>query len=209
MEINRTNVNDDFDGRRPATPVAPPVTPEIAFENQTRESKRRAKSSLRLKYEAETQVIERKLGDLEAIRQQLGLSQRKIAQLLLVDPSAWTRWTKGVDQAPPHIYRMLQWYLALEEKYPALDVNFWLNTVAQMPATTALIDHRKIESVVDLQLRQRQLVIESRARDQFALLRADFEKRETSLRSQIRWMAIAATLAGCAIGAALVAFLRH
>jgi transcriptional regulator with XRE-family HTH domain len=197
MEINRTNVNDDFDGRRPATPVAPPVTPEIAFENQTRESKRRAKSSLRLKYEAETQVIERKLGDLEAIRQQLGLSQRKIAQLLLVDPSAWTRWTKGVD------------HLALEEKYPALDVNFWLNTVAQMPATTALIDHRKIESVVDLQLRQRQLVIESRARDQFALLRADFEKRETSLRSQIRWMAIAATLAGCAIGAALVAFLRH
>lgn len=91
----------------------------------------RAKSSLRLKYEAERQVIERKLGSLESIRESLGLSQRKMAQLLLVDPSAWTRWTKGAEAAPPHVYRMLQWYLALEEKYPALDVNFWLNTVGQ------------------------------------------------------------------------------
>ena len=93
----------------------------------------RAKSSLRLKYEAETEVIKRKLGDLEDIRSQLGLSQRKMAQLLLVDPSAWTRWTKGGETAPPHVYRMLQWYLAIEEKYPVLDVNFLLNTVAQIP----------------------------------------------------------------------------
>lgn len=92
----------------------------------------RAKSALRLKYEAESEVIQKKLGDLEAIRSQLGLSQRKMAQLLLVDPSAWTRWTKGGEQAPPHVFRMLQWYLALEEKYPALDVNFWLSTVSQV-----------------------------------------------------------------------------
>ncbi|MEK7356290.1 MAG: hypothetical protein AAB250_07560 [Bdellovibrionota bacterium] len=93
----------------------------------------RAKTSLRLRYEAESEVIRKKLGDLETIRGQLGLSQRKIAQLLLVDPSAWTRWTKAGEKAPPHVYRMLQWYLALQEKYPALDVNFWLNTVAQRP----------------------------------------------------------------------------
>lgn len=92
----------------------------------------RAKSALRLKYEAESEVIRRKLGDLEAIRSQLGLSQRKMAQLLLVDPSAWTRWTKGGETVPPHVYRSLQWYLALEEKYPALDVNFWLSTVSQV-----------------------------------------------------------------------------
>ncbi|MES2965829.1 MAG: hypothetical protein V4760_18250 [Bdellovibrionota bacterium] len=93
----------------------------------------RAKTSLRLRYEAESQVIRKKLGDLESIRNQLGLSQRKIAQLLLVDPSAWTRWTKAGEKAPPHVYRMLQWYLALQDKYPALDVNFWLNTVSQRP----------------------------------------------------------------------------
>jgi hypothetical protein len=28
---------------------------------------------------------------------------------------------------------MLQWYLALQDKYPALDVNFWLNTVSKRP----------------------------------------------------------------------------
>lgn len=107
----------------------------------------RAKSSLRLKYEAETQVIQKKLGSLESMRAQLGISQRKMSQLLLVDPSAWTRWTKGgasaKDQAPPHIYRMLQWYLALEEKYPALDVNFWLNTVSQVSANSQQSDLRK------------------------------------------------------------------
>jgi len=93
----------------------------------------RAKTSLRLKYEAESEVIRKKIGDLESIRGQLGLTQRKIAQLLLVDPSAWTRWTKPGEKAPPHVYRMLQWYLALQDKYPALDVNFWLNTVAKRP----------------------------------------------------------------------------
>lgn len=91
----------------------------------------RVKSSLRLKYEAEAQVLRTKLGGLEAIRAQLGLSQRKMCQLLLVDPSAWTRWTQGGEAAPPHVYRMLQWYLALNEKYPAMDASFWLSTVSR------------------------------------------------------------------------------
>jgi transcriptional regulator with XRE-family HTH domain len=92
----------------------------------------RTKSTLRMRYEAEARVIQKKIGDLESIRHQLGLTQRKICQLLLVDPSAWTRWTKNGETAPPHIYRALQWYLAVEEKYPALDTNFWLSTVAQV-----------------------------------------------------------------------------
>ncbi|MCM2280850.1 MAG: hypothetical protein NDI61_03275 [Bdellovibrionaceae bacterium] len=87
----------------------------------------RSKSSMRIRYEAEVEVLKRKIGDLEAIREQLGLSQRKMCQLLMVDPSAWTRWARGSGQAPPHIFRALQWYLALQEKYPALDVNFWLS----------------------------------------------------------------------------------
>ncbi len=106
--------------------------------------KARSKTSLRIRYEAETEVIKRKLGSLEGVRSQLGLSQRKICQLLLVDPSAWSRWVRADEDAPPHIYRMLQWYLALEEKYPALDVNFWLNTVvrAQEPLHAEIRDAR-------------------------------------------------------------------
>ena len=145
---------------------------------------KRAKSSLRLKYEAETQVIERKLGDLESIREKLGLSQRKIAQLLLVDPSAWTRWTKGQDQAPPHIYRMLQWYLALEDKYPALDVNFWLSNVAQVNNKSA----KSFEALSDL------------ARTS--------EQRENSLRKLIRWFAFTSILVGFLIGFLAAQLLR-
>lgn len=90
----------------------------------------RARSSLRQRYEAEARVIEKRLGGLESVRESLGLSQRKMAQLLLVDPSAWTRWTSG-DTAPPHIWRSLAWYLALQDKYPALDAAFWLQGVAR------------------------------------------------------------------------------
>lgn len=105
----------------------------------------RARSSQRLRYEAEAGMIEKKIGDLELIRNQLGLSQRKICQLLLVDPSAWTRWTRAGEKAPPHIYRALQWYLLLQEKYPALDVNFWLSTVARTEdATLGFERDRKI-----------------------------------------------------------------
>ncbi len=78
----------------------------------------RSKTSLRLKYEAETAVIQKKIGNLEDIRKSLGLSRRKMAQLLLVDPSAWTRWTKNKDSAPPHIFRSLQWYMTLIDKQP-------------------------------------------------------------------------------------------
>lgn len=92
----------------------------------------RARSSLRQRYEAEAKVMERRLGSLEDIREKLGLSQRKIAQLLLVDPSAWTRWTSDDGPgAPPHVWRALTWYLALQEKFPALDAAFWLHAVAR------------------------------------------------------------------------------
>jgi len=90
----------------------------------------RARSSLRQRYEAEARVIEKRLGGLDSVRESLGLSQRKMAQLLLVDPSAWTRWTSG-DAAPPHVWRALAWYLALQDKYPALDAAFWLQGVAR------------------------------------------------------------------------------
>jgi hypothetical protein len=108
---------------------------EARLQNHRRMT--RSKTSQRLKYEAETKVLRRKMGNLEQIRIGLALSQRKICQLLLVDPSAWTRWIKLEHDgfsAPPHIYRALSWYLAMSDKYPALDVGFWLNTVSRAPA---------------------------------------------------------------------------
>jgi len=87
----------------------------------------REKTSLRMVYEAQVNVLRRQLGSLEKIRQDLGLSQRKMAQLLLVDPSAWTRWTRNgeIDSAPPHIWRALQWYLTLQEKIPGLNQQYF------------------------------------------------------------------------------------
>ncbi len=86
----------------------------------------RLKSSLRMQYDAQVKVIREQIGSLEAVRTDLGLSQRKIAQLLLVDPSAWTRWTKQ-GSAPPHIWRALQWYMALKERIPGLTPAYFLH----------------------------------------------------------------------------------
>ncbi len=87
----------------------------------------RAKTSLRLKYEAESQIILKKFGGLRGIQAKLNLSQRKICQLLLVDPSSWSRWLSDEGKTPPHILRACEWYLALNDKYPGFDVNFWLH----------------------------------------------------------------------------------
>ena len=110
---------------------------EIEIANGEARSSRgvRTKSSQRLRYESETAVLKKKIGGLEEIRHRLGLSQRKISQLLLVDPSAWTRWTRSGDDAPPIIYRALSWYLAVNDKYPALDVGFWLRATAPSAPT--------------------------------------------------------------------------
>lgn len=85
-----------------------------------------AKTSNRIFYEAQVEVIRKQVGDLEKIRLDLGLSQRKISQLLLVDPSAWTRWTKNGESAPPHIYRALQWYMTIKEKIPGLTPQYFI-----------------------------------------------------------------------------------
>ena len=103
----------------------------------------KAKSSHRMIYESEVVVIKRQIGELEQIRQNLGLSQRKICQLLMVDPSAWTRWLKTEGGAPPHIYRALQWYLQLVDKHPSLKPALFLadfRSKAPAPAAPALPD---------------------------------------------------------------------
>ncbi|MBX3022322.1 MAG: hypothetical protein KF799_11670 [Bdellovibrionales bacterium] len=88
----------------------------LRFDQVTPPDKK--KSPNRMRYDAEIRVIRARVGNLEDIRAKLGLTRRKICQLLLVDPSAWTRWTSSGGQAPPHIYRALEWYLLLIEKDP-------------------------------------------------------------------------------------------
>lgn len=101
---------------------------EISFESENSKANPiKSKTTLRMKYEAEKSATINRLGDLESIRNNLGLSQRKICQLLLVDPSAWSRWTNGSTEVPPHIYRSLEWYIALNDKYPQMGNAFWLS----------------------------------------------------------------------------------
>ncbi len=90
-------------------------------------TKERSKTAERMTYEAEVDVIKKQIGDLDDIRDRLGLSARKMAQLLMVDPSAWTRWTKKITPPPPHIYRALQWYLILFEKNPGFTPQIFLS----------------------------------------------------------------------------------
>ncbi len=118
---------------------------EIA-QNETRQSEPGAKTALRLRYEAEKQVIQQQIGSLETIRQQLGLSRRKICQLLLVDPSAWSRWTRSTQEAPPHIYRALHWYLLLQAQEPALNYRVWLAGIGQERRPDAVVQwQREVE----------------------------------------------------------------
>ena len=124
------------------------------------EPQKRVKSSQRMKYSAEIALIKEKWGDLEAIRTKLGLSQRKIAQLLMVDPSAWTRWTKLGDDVPPHVYRSLSWFLTLQEKHPEAHPYFWLAGVSrpQIPEHEILELKRDVRNSVQLELRNKYLV---------------------------------------------------
>ena len=74
----------------------------------------------RIKYESESLYIRTKLGGLENVQKTLGLSGRKICQLMLVDPSCWSRWQKDETKVPPSVWKTLEWYLILREKHP-----FW------------------------------------------------------------------------------------
>lgn len=113
----------------------------------------RIKSSLRMHYEAQATIIDRQLGGLEGAREKLGLSQRKMAQLLMVDPSAWTRWAKGVTPVPTLIWRALQWYMILQEKIPGLTPNYFLGGSPDFKNVAAIKEMRNLELTFDEKLR--------------------------------------------------------
>ncbi|MEK2688759.1 hypothetical protein [Bdellovibrio sp. GT3] len=119
----------------------------------------RSKTSLRMHYEAQISVLRRQMGDLESIRLGLGLSQRKMSQLLMVDPSSWTRWTKQGDEAPPHIWRALQWYSILNEKIPGLTPQYFMNQSPQVLHQKALqeLESEKAERQAEMSVLSRKL----------------------------------------------------
>ncbi len=127
----------------------------------------RSKTSLRMHYEAQVAVIQKQIGNLEDVRGSLGLSQRKISQLLMVDPSSWTRWVKQGDEAPPHIWRALQWYLTLKEKIPGLTPHYFLGANPQ-------ILHQRALQELDQERQVRRDEIEKLSQE----LRGVFDERE-------------------------------
>jgi len=91
----------------------------LSFAGQpSQDDAHKSKTPLRLRFEAEARVIQSRLGDLDKVRERLGLSQRKLAELLFVDPSAITRWQKDPETIPPWVWRSLSWYMELEGKEP-------------------------------------------------------------------------------------------
>ncbi len=77
------------------------------------------KSEKRAKNDAIVAVICEKHGGLEQMRSRLGFSQKQMSELLLVDPSAWTRWVRDGESAPAHIYQALAWYFDSHKIEPA------------------------------------------------------------------------------------------
>lgn len=87
-------------------------------ENEITELNSDADLKQRDRYLLERDRIKNQIGDLDQILLSLGVNQRRACQLLLVDPSAWTRWNKS--EAPPHIYQALKWLLMLKKTNPGL-----------------------------------------------------------------------------------------
>jgi transcriptional regulator with XRE-family HTH domain len=106
---------------------------ELDFQEDIKETRiegLKSKTSLRMLYEAKSNLIRKQLGGLKGVQRELQLSQRKLAQLLMVDPSTWTRWVKNEDSIPPHIWRSLEWFLALQNKVPGLTTQHFIGRSA-------------------------------------------------------------------------------
>lgn len=142
----------------------------------------RSKTSLRMHYEAQVKVIQKQTGNLDEIRGNLGLSQRKMAQLLMVDPSSWTRWTKQGDEAPPHIWRALQWYMALREKIPGLTPQYFIGS-------NPGVLHQKALQEVESERKERKEEIENLAKKLRDLdqERAQFQSEIQSLKKDLNF----------------------
>jgi hypothetical protein len=142
-------------------------------------------SPQRMTYQAQVDVIQRQIGGIEDVRNKLGLSARRICQLLLVDPSAWSRWTRSPSGPPAHVWRALQWYMILNEKIPGLTPDYFVgrNPIDESHRIRREMD-QKVQALekgqVAWSLEQRQVIQNL----QFEI--ASSRKLESELRDQIR-----------------------
>jgi transcriptional regulator with XRE-family HTH domain len=192
MEINVFEPLGDSPQHNPSSVITQNLDLDIS-------SPLKVKTSLRLRYEAEAQVILKKLGGLNGIRLELGLSQRKICQLLLVDPSSWSRWIQDESKTPPHILRALEWYMALMDKYPGFDINFWIHSSAKSTSLafektqkleaallTQTIELKKriqfLETQIEMLARPQSLVFSERAKSEATPLNSFLGLKKSQLR---------------------------
>ncbi|MCB0351110.1 MAG: hypothetical protein KDD38_07990 [Bdellovibrionales bacterium] len=160
-------------------------------------------NSHRAKYLLEAERIKNEIGDLEQIRLTLGLSQRRACQLLLVDPSAWTRWNK--TGAPPHIYQALKWLIELKKIDPNAgaprniesrldlvqastfekikDMEGQLSSIERMvSASSILTPQESSTSDFSYAIENAVLKVEQRLQGKIAVLTATIEKLQNSKR---------------------------
>lgn len=142
----------------------------------------RSRSSNRMLYEAQVIAIQQQIGGLEEVREKLGLSQRKICQLLMVDPSAWNRWTAEEGSAPPHVWRALQWYFALKKELPGINENYFLSHEMRLRDRDAqkYRINEMLHQLGDLQKQIENLKTENQ------LLNQDFHRYRKDSKTQIK-----------------------
>ena len=118
-----------FDQQGSASSLEAPSPQSLAEELQKAPHGGSVSSEIQERYRLEAEFLAEKLGSLGQIRRDLGLSQRKISELFLVDPASWNRWEKK-GRAPGYIYKSVQWFLALRERHPEIASLAWLKTQA-------------------------------------------------------------------------------
>lgn len=155
------------------------------------EGARRIWSAQKMRYDAEIDVIRKTHGGLEDMRQKLGLSRRQLCRILMVDPSAWTRWTSptaggvvGVvaEKAPAHVYKMLA--MILEQGKPVVNENMaaatgvkWDSRNAQLELDKKVAELRaQMSQVLDEQSQEQRLQLRSEVQSQIESIRQTFQK---------------------------------
>jgi transcriptional regulator with XRE-family HTH domain len=158
------------------------------------------KLNLRQRYLLERDRIRQEIGDLNRIREKLGLSQRKLCQLLLVDPSAWTRWIKS--EAPPHIYQALKWLLELKTSKPEIteprnlesridhtqaklaEVERQVQTLEREKTSLLYANRNTPAGISNSELTQAAMALEDRFKTKIAELFAHIKSLEVSLKKR-------------------------
>lgn len=182
LNIKKQSKNDPF---TPSDFLINPNQKSIS-SNVLTQNQEEIKTPLRLQYEAQVEVIKKQIGDLESVREKLGLSQRKICQLLMIDPSSWSRWVVKKDPVPPQIYRALQWYMALNEKIPGLTPQYFIGKDPEVLHQVAI---RTMNQAISNEQHQRNQELES-IKIELKNFYSDQSKQNLLLQNKINWLVI-------------------